>query len=364
MRFVPKAPDVRSDETQLDARPTASSDLTSGVDGADSTVGTVSDVVSEVSSDASRVVVDSLRPRPKYAVHAILFLLTVVSLLVAGSPDGLFVEGSYSLANLWKGWPFALPLMSILLAHEFGHFIAARIHHVPASLPYFIPMPISPFGTMGAIIVMRGRIDSRKALLDIGASGPIAGIVVAIPILVWGLLHSSVHPITEHSLLEGQCILYSLIKRLTVGAIPGGSDVYLHPTAFAGWVGLLITMINLVPVGQLDGGHVAYALFGRRQNTIARVVHFGLLIVFACTFGYHFVSGCVRVPPSEAASKAFEMSVFWLFWFGFLFVFRYLSRGNHPPVKSGELGRRRVAIAVATLLLFILLFMPTPLSQN
>ena len=302
---------------------------------------------------------------PSYTFQVCLFLATVVSLLIAGNSAVLFDDEPFTPANLWKGWTFAVPLIAILLAHEFGHFLAARIHGVPASLPYFIPMPISPIGTMGAVILMHGRIRSRKALLDIGASGPIAGMIVALPMLVVGLLLSEVKEVTEPGVLEGQCLLYSLIKRVTVGSIPDGSDVFLHPTAFAGWVGLLITMINLVPVGQLDGGHVAYALLGERQNTIAKYVHYGLLGVFAVNFGYHFwdaIRNGSHDSFGSAASKAIEMSMFWLVWFGFLWLLRFLSRSNHPPTEPGTLGPVRTAIAIGALVLFVLLFMPTPLS--
>ena len=301
--------------------------------------------------------------RPRYVTNLALFVATVASVLLAGNQEMLVGEEAWTLGNLLKGWTFALPLMTILLAHEFGHYIAARIHHVPASLPYFIPMPISPLGTMGAIISMKGRIKSRQALLDIGAAGPLSGMVFAIPILIWGLLHSEVQVVTGQGLLEGQCLLYSLLKWLTVGTIPEGSDVFLHPTAFAGWVGLLITMINLVPVGQLDGGHVAYALFGPKQNTLAKIVHFGLIGVFAINFGYHFVTRVGSESVLETLGKSFEMSMFWLVWFVFLFILRWLSGGNHPPTEPGELDTGRKAIAIGCMLLFVLLFMPTPLSQ-
>lgn len=306
---------------------------------------------------------DPPQRRAPYLTNLALFAATLVSVLLAGNQEMLFGEEPFTLGNLWKGWTFAVPLMVILLAHEFGHYIAARIHRVHASLPYFIPMPISPFGTMGAIIAMRGRIGSRKALLDIGASGPLAGMVFAVPILIWGLLHSEVNEITGHGLLEGQCLLYSLLKWITLGPIPEGSDVFLHPTAFAGWVGLLITMINLVPVGQLDGGHVAYALVGPKQNAIAKIVHYSLLGVFAINFGYHFLSGMGTEPLADTVGVAFEMSMFWLVWFGFLFLLRHFSGGNHPPTEPGELGLGRKIVAVGTLLLFVLLFMPTPLSR-
>src|SRR5690606_7442838 len=155
-------------------------------------------------------------------------------------------------------------------------------HRVPASLPYFLPVPIVWFGTMGAIITMPERIRSRIALLDIGAAGPLAGMVVAIPTMVVGLRLSEVAPLGSDSYIqEGQSLLYWAIKRVVLGPIPDGSDVHLHPTAFAAWGGFLITMINLLPWGQLDGGHIAYALLGEKQNALARWVRRSLLGLFA-----------------------------------------------------------------------------------
>src|SRR5688572_30026696 len=169
--------------------------------------------------------------------------------------------------HLLDGWTFAVPLMSILLAHEFGHFIAGRIHGVDVSPPFFIPMPIPPLGTMGAVIRMRRPIRTRNALLDVGAAGPLAGMVVAVPVLIWGLLLSDVRPLPETGyLMEGRSLLYLGLLHAVHGSIPAGHDVFLSPTAFAGWAGLLVTMINLLPVGQLDGGHVAYALLGPKQD--------------------------------------------------------------------------------------------------
>ncbi len=193
-----------------------------------------------------------------------LFVVTVASVGVTG------------------GATFATALLAILLTHEFGHYFAARWHGVPASLPYFIPLPLlSPFGTMGAVISMPERIRSRNALLDIGASGPLAGLAVALPVLVFGLLESPIRPISGEGLQEGQSLLYLLIKRVVLGPIPAGHDVFLTPLAFAGWSGLFVTALNLIPIGQLDGGHVLYALLGPRANRVARALHWGLLIAFA-----------------------------------------------------------------------------------
>jgi len=290
--------------------------------------------------------------------HLALFLATLLSVFLIGAlnvvplPEGEIDELGlllHGLRNIHHGWSFAVPLMAILVTHEFGHYFAARWHGVPASLPYFIPLPLPPFGTMGAVIAMRGRIRSRNALLDIGAAGPLAGMVVAIPVLVVGLLQSEVKPLTGAGMLEGQCLLYLLIKRLVVGPIPDGHDVFLTATAFAGWAGLLVTMLNLIPIGQLDGGHIAYALFGERQNRLAGLLH-GLLIA---VFAYNLVA-FNQVAPG----------LVWLVWFVLLLVLRRASGMNHPPTEPGALSPNRRWVAVGSLVLFVVLFMPTPMREQ
>lgn len=301
------------------------------------------------------------RQRKRLVTPVVLFVLTVASVFVAGAVQ---VGSDFSsAASLLSGWVFAVPLLSILLAHELGHYVAARVHGVSASLPYFIPMPASPFGTMGAVIVMRGRIASRKALLDIGAAGPLAGLAIAIPVLVWGLLHSEVKRVTGSGIQEGQCLLYLALKRLSVGPIPVGHDVFLHPAAFAGWTGLLVTMINLLPVAQLDGGHVAYSLFGPTQNRLARAVHALLPVLFLVSVGSELVIHGSPEAKAGAVGLAVKNSFFWLIWFVLLFVLRWLGGRDHPPTEPGELGPVRKAVAVGTLVLFVLLFMPTPMAQ-
>lgn len=263
-----------------------------------------------------------------------------------------------------NGWKFAVPLLTILIVHEFGHYIAARIHKVDASLPYFLPLPGVGLGTLGAVIAMRGRIRSRNALLDIGASGPLAGLVLAVPVLVIGLTLSTVSPQTAGGYMqEGQSLLYLALKRLVVGPIPDGHDVHLHPTAFAGWVGLLVTMINLLPWGQLDGGHVAYALFGSRQNRFARVFRLSLLPLFAYNVAI-FVGPVLLHRSKMEVSLAISNSMSWFVWFLVLGLLGRLSGGSdHPPVEAGALSPGRKIVAWITLALFVLLFMPTPLAQ-
>jgi membrane-associated protease RseP (regulator of RpoE activity) len=295
-----------------------------------------------------------------YRRPLVLFLITVVSVFSAGVPFG---QSGNPQAWL-EAWTFAVPLLAILLAHEFGHFIAAVLHGVPASLPYFIPMPIGLIGTMGAVIGMRDRIRSRNALLDIGAAGPLAGMIVALPVLAIGLSLSEVQPLGPGGYLqEGQSLLYLLMKRLFVGRIPDGSDVQLHPTAFAGWAGLLITMINLLPWGQLDGGHIAFALFGERQHALARWLRRALLLLFGYNLAV-FVLPVLRGTSTMPYAQALVNSMFWLMWFGITALLAFLSRGaDHPPFDGGALTKGRRAIAWLCLVLFVVLFMPTPIAN-
>ncbi len=258
--------------------------------------------------------------------NLLLFLATVVSVMIAGHE--MMVDWGFVApedATWSSGWPFAFPFLAILVCHEFGHWIAARLHGVPASLPYFLPVPMVLFGTMGAVITMPERIRSRTALLDIGAAGPLAGMLIAIPTMVIGLRLSEVGPLGPGGYVqEGQSLLYSLIKWAVVGTIPAGHDVHLHPTAFAGWGGFLITMINLLPLGQLDGGHIAYALFGPRQNRYATVVRYSLLFLFAYNV---YIFGL---------SSVFGNSLFWLLWWMITGVMARVSGAEHPPYEQGS----------------------------
>jgi membrane-associated protease RseP (regulator of RpoE activity) len=310
---------------------------------------------------------DEPLPPVRWKKNLALFVATVASVFLAGTAyAGRLPEHGGVLAVLRalpSGYAYAVPLLAILVTHEFGHYFAARYHRVDASLPFFIPMPlVSPFGTMGAVIAMRGRIKSKNALLDIGASGPLAGLVVALPVLVYGLAQSKIDFVTSPGAQEGQSLLYVLLKRVVLGPIPPGHDVILSPVAFAGWCGLFVTALNLLPVGQLDGGHVAYALFGPRQNRYARRLHLGLLAVFAYNLAV-FVWPVVRHHAWAGLELAIGNSLFWLFWYGLLHLMRLFGGRDHPPTEPGELTPGRKVVAVVTLVLFVLLFMPTPWSQ-
>jgi membrane-associated protease RseP (regulator of RpoE activity) len=295
----------------------------------------------------------SWHSRPRNLLLSIaLFLLTLLSTTYVGS---LGAGG-----GLWSGLNYALPLMSILLAHELGHYVAARIHRVPASPPYFIPFPLPSLGTMGAVILMRGRIARRNALLDIGAAGPLAGMVVALPVLIYGMLTSPVLPLPagESYELEGRSLLYLALLKLTKGTIPDGFDIMLSPVAFAGWAGLMVTMINLIPAAQLDGGHVAYALFGERQERYSRWLRRALLPMAAIVSLIYGIPELIAGARGEALVAGFAPGMPWLLWWVVLRLIVGQSKREHPQTDDDRLSPGRRIVAVGTLLLFVLLFMP------
>ncbi|HEU4614171.1 MAG TPA: site-2 protease family protein, partial [Kofleriaceae bacterium] len=191
---------------------------------------------------------------------------------------GLFL--ACCVTTTWLGGAaFGATLMGILTCHELGHYMVGRRHGVEVSMPYFIPLPpVATLGTMGAVIRMNKPIEDRRKLFDVGAAGPIAGLVVAIPLLVIGLYLSDLGPLKPGDSLEGNSILYALLKYAVFGRwLPGdGVDVQLHPMALAGWVGLLVTMINLMPIGQLDGGHIAKSTLGDSHEKWSARLHVAL----------------------------------------------------------------------------------------
>jgi membrane-associated protease RseP (regulator of RpoE activity) len=269
----------------------------------------------------------------------LLFLVTFASTLVAGS----LLAGGHPLvrlSDLPMGLGFNLPLLSILGVHEMGHYVAARRHHVVTTPPYFIPfLPIPPLpGTMGAVIKLKSPFPDRDALMDIGAAGPLAGVVVAIPVLIAGLAVSEVRR-SAGGLggVLGESLLFKLLSRVVVGEVPPGYDVVLNPAAYAGWLGLYITMLNLVPAGQLDGGHIAYALFGDRYARVARLIPYGLLLMGLLNSG-------------------------WFVWAALLF---FLGTGHpRPEFEDAPLSPSRRAAGLIAALLFLLCFTPNPFPMG
>jgi membrane-associated protease RseP (regulator of RpoE activity) len=306
-------------------------------------------------------------PRSRPLLHAGLFLATFLTTTATGA---LEAHRGEAITPIRDGMPYSLPLMLILLCHELGHYLVARLHGVPASLPYFIPLPPGlGLGTLGAVIGMHKVTTDRKQLIDIGAAGPLAGLVVAIPILVYGLMRSEVGPLVDAT-QEGNSILYAVIKWLTKGEwLPNGKvDVFLHPTARAAWAGLLVTMINLLPIGQLDGGHVANAYFGNRYNRFAegvrRLLPIGGLIVFVWVlYATRQEAGSAwRLQPGMLIAMTAALP--WLMWFLMVGLMRRMTGGvNHPPVDDKPLPRSRRALFWLMVVVFVGVFMPVPLRE-
>lgn len=289
------------------------------------------------------------------ALPLALLLLTIASTTYVG----MFWSGEDIVQGALT---FSAPLMAILLAHELGHYIAARIHRVPASLPLFIPLPLPPLGTLGAVILMPGQIKKRNALLDIGAAGPLAGLAVALPILIYGIATSEVAPSRQtpgvYTYLEGHSLLYAGLLYALKGPFPEGHDIMLTPTAFAGWAGLLVTMLNLIPTLQLDGGHVAHALLGERQERISRIVR-KLLFPLGLAVPLYYVSRAFLAGVrGEALWLEAQVGTQWLLWALVLRFMASRSDREHPPTEGEPLTPARKVIAVLTLALFVLLFMP------
>ncbi len=265
----------------------------------------------------------------------------------------------------WFGGPyFSAALMGILVCHEFGHYFVGVHHGVDMSLPYFIPLPPQvSLGTLGAVIRMRKPIEDRGKLFDVGAAGPIAGLVVAIPLLVIGLSMSTVGPASPDEMIEGPSILYMLIKYAMFGRwLPGdGLDVHLHPMAFAAWVGLLVTFINLLPIGQLDGGHVARALLGQRHELLSKRLHIVLplvgLTVGGVMFGFAHAAGRDALGSLSYASYG---AIPWTVWAVMLAIMRRQGGEYHPPVGEAPLDRARRWRAIGMLIVFLLIATPVP----
>jgi membrane-associated protease RseP (regulator of RpoE activity) len=214
-----------------------------------------------------------------WPLNAMLFLATLFTTLLVGA----WMEGVDPLSepvSLVRGVPFSASLLLILGFHELGHYLVARAYGVQVSLPYFIPLPVPPMGTMGAIIRMRSPIPNRKVLFDIGIAGPLLGLVLAVPVLTIGLILSPVKPLSGVGWQEGNSLAYLLLKWMTKGPIPDGSDVILHPMALAGWLGFFVTALNLMPLSQLDGGHIAYAALGQRHRRLVWLFLAALVLLF------------------------------------------------------------------------------------
>ncbi|MBN1312037.1 MAG: site-2 protease family protein [Anaerolineae bacterium] len=325
---------------------------------------------------------------PRAAI--IMLILTIFSVLYVGimQSDELFIDpltvlavqitGDTSLTSypdliptpeVWRsalvtGALFTLAMLGILGTHEMGHYLMSRRHKVQTTLPFFIPMPLSILGTLGAVIAMKEPAPNRRVQFDIGIAGPLAGLIVAIPVMVLGLTFSQVQPITEFLstvpdsmrdniviFQEGQSLLYIGLKYLVFGRVlPNGNlDVWIHPVAFAAWAGLLVTALNLLPIGQLDGGHVLYGLFGEKMQKLRRPI-IGLLVLLAAA-------------GTLSEIGVIDITFGWSGWWLWVAIMVFLLRGHAPVLDEiTELDGKRKALGIVMLIIFVLIFTPTPIK--
>jgi len=305
----------------------------------------------------------------KIAINIILFILTFLSVTLGG----VFWSNQdpYQLENFRAGLLYAVLIMSVISAHEFGHYFAARYHKIPVTLPYFIPFPflfLNPFGTMGAVIKMKVKNQSRKSLFDIGVAGPIAGWVVSIILIVIGLMTLpsidfiyNLHPeykstgIPLSGFTFGNNIVFLIIEKFIPSSqhhfIPPMNEVYHYPFLCAGWFGMLITALNMMPVGQLDGGHISYTMFGDKHKYIAYAV-FGMLVFFGLTgllplLNINFIPGSTN----------------WIVWALLIF---FVIKIKHPPICYGfeePLGLKRTILGWFSFIIFAVSFCPIPIAE-
>ena len=304
------------------------------------------------------IITGRVNPRPSaWWPNALLFVATLFSVLMVGTQlEIVTIAGTNPaladqlagriLLELWRGLPYAVSLLLILGAHEMGHYFAARYHKLAVTLPYFIPMPIpglSQIGTLGAFIQLRQPMRNRKMLFDVGAAGPLVGLIFAVPILLIGLSHAQVSAIPPGSvyIYEGDSLMYAMAKIVTKGQFlpSGGYDVVITSSqlAWAGWTGLLVTALNLIPIGQLDGGHVLYSLLGENARRLyyPLVIGIGLLAL---------------------------LSNIWLLW---VILMLFFGRIYATPLDMiTPLDQRRRILAIITLVIFVLVFVPAPLTEH
>ena len=283
-----------------------------------------------------------------YSIHVLLFFLTLVVTLVIGVQYHLSFYGISLPAEsgffdfLWRhpaawlwGFSYSFSLLGILLVHELGHFFACRCHRIEATLPFFIPAP-TMIGTFGAFIKIKSPFSSKKALFDVGLAGPLAGFLVALPIIFIGISHSRIieKQALQSGIALGEPLIFKIISWFVLGPAAAQHDILVHPMAFAGWFGLLATSFNLFPIGQLDGGHILYALLGKKSYYAGIASILVLLLL-----GIRYWQG-------------------WLFWA----LIVTLIGLRHPPLFADEkIDLKRKILAAAALLIFLVSFTPSPL---
>jgi len=310
--------------------------------------------------------------KDNYLLHIILFLATFITTTIAGTE---WIKGygrGFELSELLVGLPYSISILFILSFHEFGHYFASRYHRVKASLPFFIPFPALAgflnFGTLGAVIKTKTAVKNKAALFDIGIAGPIAGFIASLIVIVWGFTHLpsvdyilAIHPdyfdpnygSSGLKLEFGDTLLFVFLRGiLTTGGdfIPPMSEIYHYPYLCVGWFGLFVTAMNMIPVGQLDGGHISYSMFGGRNHFKLASICMIILVILG-------VSGFV--------SSYFEVHLIfgwsgWLFWALILYFF---IKVKHPPVSDeSQIDKKRMILGYVSFIIFVLSFSPAPFT--
>ena len=301
-------------------------------------------------------------PAPKTSrlwINGLLFVITVLSTMLTGAFHLGILWGDIwsNFPLIFIGWKYSFALLLILTTHEMGHYLAARWHRVPVTLPYYIPVPFEGFhfGTMGAFIKIKAPIPNRRVLMDIGAAGPIAGFVVSLLFLIYGYLTlpnlegiiahvEAIHPWNANSgvpLTLGYSFLFYFFNEIIGGGILPMSEVYHFPFIFAGWIGLLVTALNLLPIGQLDGGHIIYSMFPGRAKVLNRLAFAGLVLLTVVLF--------------------IEKGAFATVWIPWMIILSLIGL-RHPPTldDSIELSPQQKFWGWVCLIIFIACFIPLP----
>lgn len=310
-----------------------------------------------------------MKKSPGLLLNLMLFLITLLTSTIAGVQWVTGKAGPYDVPTLRLGLPYSISILFILGVHEFGHYFASRIHRVRVTLPYFIPLPPLPgflnFGTMGALIKTREQIPDNRAMFDIGASGPLAGFLACIMVLVYGFTHlpgvdyllkihpdffSSVHSAGDN-LVFGSSILFEFLKTVFSRSgvfVPPMSEIYHYPYLCTGWFGLFVTAMNLIPVGQLDGGHLIYSMFNSKTHyRIANLSMSGLLF-----------SGIMGL-MGDFFPLGFSLG--WSGWLVWALLLQFVVKTQHPPVSDFQpLGKWRMVLGYLCILILILSFAPVP----
>lgn len=308
------------------------------------------------------------KDKKNYLLHIGLFLLTFFTTTVAGAQ--WITQGPYEIEFLLEGLPYSFSILFIITCHEFGHYFAAMYHKVRATLPYYIPFPPIPFflnfGTMGAVIRTKSPVPTKKAMFDIGVAGPLAGFAACLIVLVYGFLNVppvdyilSIHPDYFSpgygkdglNLIFGDTILFSFFKLIFVGSnqfFPPMSEIYHYPYLCVGWFGLFITAMNMIPIGQLDGGHIGYTIFGKETHFKIAVICFSILFILGIT-------GLIE------ASFDLTIGIGWSGWLFWSLILYFIIKIEHPPINDdNELDFKRKLIGYFSFFILVICFSPNP----